>query len=73
MADGLEVGEDLIDRLKDRRGVALVREANAAIRCLLGRLACMRQVAIGFQTHTDEVAPERRGDIQAWPDVTLFW
>ncbi len=69
LADGFEVGEDLIDRLKDRRGVALVREANAAIRCLLGRLACMRQVVIGFQTHADQVASQRLGNVQARSDV----
>ena len=32
LADSFEVGEDLLDRFKNRRGVALVRQTNTTIR-----------------------------------------
>ena len=63
LPDGFEIGKYLIDRFKHRRGMALVRQPNSAIRRLLCRLTRMRQIVVRLQTNANEIASEFFGNI----------
>ena len=63
LRDGFDIGENLINRFKHRRGVALVRQPNSAIRRLLCRLTRMRQIVVRLQTNANEIASEFFGNI----------
>ena len=69
LPDGFEIGKYLIDRFKHRRGMALVRQPNSAIRRLLCRLTRMRQIVVRLQTNANEIASEFFSNIQARPDL----
>ena len=70
MTNRLQIGNNLVNLLKDGSGMALVSEAYPSIGSLFRRLTCIRNIFIFFEAHADEVAAECLGNIKTGPNIT---